>query len=225
MGYAEIASGTAFTALESGGFSGWQKIKGLASSFQEALGFDLKIAAIFDRDYWCDEEVDFVGSELGKKITFWHIHSCKEIENYLLVPDVLDRALSAAVREKDSRQGSKTKINTSALEIFRLVTDPLQGSLRSQFIAKRQEFFKNTPVNLATRAEEATAVFEKKWNDISQRFKVVPGKQVLASIREKVSEEFGVSLTDYRIVSSFQKGELPQEITNLVDKIEQFRLS
>lgn len=225
MGYEEIASGAAFTTLESGGFSGWQRIRGLAASFQEALGFKLQIAAVFDRDFWCDEEVDFVGAELGKHLAFWHIHSCKEIENYLLIPNIIDRALNAAIRDKDSRSGEKSSGLVSAQEIFIEVTEPMKSELRSQFIAKRQEFFKNTHVNLATRASEADKVFEAKWDDVSQRFKVVPGKRVLGAVRGVINERHGVSLTDHRLISAFQKGEFPPEMEALLSKLDDFRLS
>lgn len=224
MGFEEIAAGTAFTTLESGGFSGWQKVRGLAASFQEALGFDLKIAAIFDRDYWCDEEVASVEAELSKHISYWHIHTCKEIENYLLVPAVIERALMSAIRERDARSGNTTDISITTREIFRSVTDPMQGAVRAQFIAKRQEFFRSTKKNLATLAEEASELFDEKWNDLDLRFKVVPGKQTLAAIRNVISDEYGVSLTDHRLISSFQRSEYPSEMKSLLDKLEAFRL-
>ncbi|WMT85996.1 hypothetical protein NO932_13825 [Pelagibacterium sp. 26DY04] len=225
LGYQAIASGTAFTTLESGGFSGWHKVRGLAASFQEALGFDLRIGAIFDRDYWCDEEVAYVETELSKHIGYWHIHSCKEIENYLLVPAAVQRALLSSIRDKDSRYGTSTNIDLSAEEIFRDVTDPLQNKLRAQFIAKRQEFFKKTSKNPATLAEEASQLFDTKWFDMNQRYKIVPGKKVLADVRTVISDRYGVSLTDHRIVSSFQKVEFPKEMVELLEKLEAFRLS
>lgn len=225
MGYNQIASGAAFTTLETGGFSGWQKVRGLAASFQEALGFELKIAAIFDRDYWCDEEVTRVESELAKHIECWHIHSCKEIENYLLVPSVIERALSSAVRDRDVRNGTETTINTSAQDLFRAVTEPLESGLRSQFIAKRQEFFRNTPKNLATLAEEASEIFNLKWKDPATRYTVVPGKKVLAAMRALISEKYAVSLTDHRLVTSFLKSEYPREMVELLNKLDNFRIS
>ncbi|WP_420828341.1 ATP-dependent nuclease [Devosia salina] len=225
MGYEQIASGTAFTTLESGGFSGWQRVRSLAASFQDAFGFDLKVAAIFDRDYWCDEEVAHVEGELGKHISHWHIHKCKEIENYLLVPTVIERALGSAVREKDTRNGTETSIEWSAEQIFRDVTEPLENGLRSQFIAKRQEFFRSTPKNLATLAEEASELFNEKWQNIDTRYTVVPGKRVIASMRAAITDKYSVSLTDHRLVTSFQKTEFPAEMYELLDKLEAFRTS
>ena len=41
------------------------------------------IAAIYDRDHFCQEQVDHVVNTLSTALKFAHIHSRKEIENYL----------------------------------------------------------------------------------------------------------------------------------------------
>ena len=58
LGLDKLASGTELTPIESGGFSSWPKVQALSWGLDKALSTRLLIGAIYDRDYWCDEEVN-----------------------------------------------------------------------------------------------------------------------------------------------------------------------
>jgi hypothetical protein len=51
--------------------------------------------------------------------------------------------------------------------------------------------------------------FGQKWENLQIRLELVPGKEVLAELSQSLSESYGVSLTDTRIVGSFRKEEVP----------------
>ena len=98
LGYKELGAGIGLTALSSGGFGSWQRITTLAAGITKTLGTPLLIAAVYDRDYFCEEEVDHVKGQLEQTLQLAHVHSSKEIENYLLVPTALDRAIRRRTR-------------------------------------------------------------------------------------------------------------------------------
>ena len=69
LGMQELSSGTGITALKSGGFGSWQRIVTiLASGIAEALGAPITIGAIYDRDYFCDEQIADVLQRLGTSL-------------------------------------------------------------------------------------------------------------------------------------------------------------
>jgi energy-coupling factor transporter ATP-binding protein EcfA2 len=223
LGMAELASGTDLTALESGGFSSWERIRALAGGFENALGVALHVGAIFDRDYWCDEEIASIEAELARHLEFSRIHHRKEIENYLLIPSVLERALDAAMRERARRVGDVRERNHAIGELLDLVTRPLRFGLQSQYIAKRIEYHRRSPEDVATITSEAMRLFESKWNNIDERMTVVPGKAVLASLRAELSSLYAVNLTDHRIVSEFTNEEIPNDLILLLEELNRYR--
>ena len=63
-------------------------------------------AVVLDRDFRSDEEVDALTSDLSSQFVFARSLARKEIENYVLVPSVLDRAIQKAVRRQARRSKS-----------------------------------------------------------------------------------------------------------------------
>lgn len=222
-GLTELAAGADLTSLESGGFSSWERIRALAAGFEHALGFDLHVGAIFDRDYWCEEEIDQIKQELSRHLEFSHIHSRKEIENYLLIPSILERTLGRALRERARRTGdSRAQVN-SIEELLYSVTDPLRAGIQSQYIAKRVEYLRRTPDDIATITNKAIEIFDSNWSSIETRMHMIPGKTVLASLRSEVSRLYSVNLTDHRIVSEFAEDEMPEDLVVLLEGLNRYR--
>jgi hypothetical protein len=78
-------------------------------------------------------------------------------------------------------------------------------------------------VDPATVATRALNEFGPKWENIRTRLELVPGKDVLAELRQSLSERYGVSLSDNRIVASYRKEEIPSDISDFLVRLEQFR--
>jgi hypothetical protein len=222
----ELAAGTDLTSLESGGFSSWERIRDLASGFETTLGVALHVGAVFDRDYWCQEEIENIKSELQRHLEFAHIHERKEVENYLLVPQVLERAITKAIRDRASRMGATPPdLKESVEKTLRKLTDPMKSMVQSQYIAKRVSYLRRTPKDESTITAETIEQFELRWLDLYTRMEIVPGKQVLALLREEVNRTYGVNLTDHRIVSEFATEEIPSDLMTLLGDLDAYRTS
>jgi len=179
LGITAVAAGTDLTPVESGGFTSWQEVRALASGFERALGVSLNVAAIYDRDFWCDEEIDQIMQELGAHLTLAHIHRRKEIENYLLVPSVLDRAIDKALAERLRRTGKNVKRQEGAEDLLDLVTQSIRGEVQGQYIAKMVKFLGGKSRDAATVTTAAIQWFDAKWASISTRMKIVLARSVL----------------------------------------------
>ena len=104
LGLVGIEAGFEITPVKSGGFASWKKVSALGWGLEKALGQQLSLGVVYDRDYYCSEEIAQITSELEKTVQLAHVHSRKEMENYLLQPNVLDRALRAAVSDRAQRR-------------------------------------------------------------------------------------------------------------------------
>nr|WP_324310501.1 AAA family ATPase [Geobacter sulfurreducens] len=219
LGFAELASGVDLTPVESEGFSSWEKIKATAWGIPKALNTPLKIVALFDRDYYCQEFISFVICELNSCIQFCHVHCRKEIENYLLVPQVLQRAFDNAIVDKNH----KGDITCSVSDLLDNITTHMKLEVQAQYVAKRNDHLKNSGKDPSTITLETTRWFEDLWRNLETRMRIVPGKEVLAALRDQLQKDYGITLTDARIINEFKKDEVPQDLADLIGKLEEYR--
>lgn len=225
--YIELAAGNDITQLESGGYSSWPKVRALAWGLKNTLGADIQIAAVYDRDYWCEAETDKVLSELKSDLKFAHIHLRKEIENYLLVPSVLDRCVKASLREK-AKRGSTGKVEEPNVDIYKILdrlSVKFQTELQGQYISKFSEFHRSQGKDGATLAREALDFFHKKWDDIDRRMEIVCGKTILKELRGYALDTWGISLTDFKIIDEFRADEVPVDLHMFIKDLEAYRVS
>lgn len=223
MGLTELSTAVELTPVESGGFSSWERIRGLSWGLEKTLRNALHIGAIFDRDYWSDEELAKIVSELNEHLEFAHIHSRKEIENYLLVPDVLERAFKKGLAERARRSVDELIQEESIAQILDRITTPLKNVIQAQYISKRSKYFKHSDIDPATLTSDTIERFERKWCDLNTRMEIVPGKQVLRTLREELQSKYGVNLTDYRIIEEFKVADIPTDLHELLQRLEQYR--
>ena len=223
FGMTELGAGLGITSLESGGFGSWQRITTLASGIADALGTSLTIAAIYDRDYFCNEEISHVVDSLTDSLSLAHVHERKEIENYLLIPEVLDRAIRRVVTERSARLDLEIPIVPRAIDLLREITDPLRDDIRSQIIAHRYNYLRSSGRDLSVITCETIASFSPRWDDLHLRLLLVPGKEVLRSLRERLQTKLSVSITDARIIESMHINDFPLDLRQLLQKLNDFR--
>lgn len=224
LGYVELAAGTGLTNVESGGFTVWDRIPSFAWGISKALDESLLLGAVFDRDYRCDEEVSSIEAELRQGLRFATLLRRKEIENYLLVPDALQRAIDKLLREKAKRSGGVTVAPTTAVaQLLEEVTAPMKEDCMAQYIAKRTDYLKTTRRDTATIAAETVRWFNSRWEDIHTRIQIAPGKDTLKALRERLSALHGITLTDAQVLGAMKPSDVPADMVQLVDGIERFR--
>lgn len=219
----ELSAGLGITSLESGGFGSWQRVTTLAMGIAEVLGAPLTIAAIYDRDYFCEEEVSNLKASLSSKLSLAHVHDRKEIENYLLIPDALDRAIERAVIERTARSGTAISTLPKARDLLLEITDGLRDDVQSQLIACRTNYLRGSGKDIAVITRETLTWFSPRWEDLALRLVLVPGKEVLRMLREKLQTMLGVSLTDARIVEAMHKDDVPLDLRQLLVALDDFR--
>lgn len=223
LSFQELFAGVDFTALESGGFSSWDKVKALAWGFQQTIEADIFIGTVYDRDYWCDEELSEIQYELDRNINFSHIHKRKEIENYLLSLPVLERVIEKAIRERENRTGSLIERLEGVDEILLSITEETKSMLQSQYLARRSEFLRDRGIDVATINQETIKNFENKWSALSTRLEIVSGKEILRKLRNRVDEMYGISLSDIRIIDEFRREEIPSDLVELSEHLDRIR--
>jgi energy-coupling factor transporter ATP-binding protein EcfA2 len=214
LGLRSFSSGMAVSSVPSGGFSSWQQIKHMAGLLERTLSAKLSIAAVYDRDYWCSEEIAEAHDELRRVITLAHFHGRKELENYMLVPTALNRIVSDHV-------GSPVDLS----DVIHDITEPRKAEWLGQYLAKKSEYLRRTKKDPATANAEAYAWFEKKWATIDGRIEISCGKEVLSAIRAHCKTAWNISLTDIRLIDSLRRDEIPTDLVELLRSLDGFARS
>jgi energy-coupling factor transporter ATP-binding protein EcfA2 len=223
LGLQELSSGIGIIPLESGGFGSSSRVTILAEGIEEALGAPLMIGAIYDRDYFCNEHIADIVGKLMERLALAHVLERKEIENYLLIPAAIDRAIYRTIRSR-IEHGSKTPIDDiSSAELLTELTNPMKADVMSQLMARRDDYFRPSGRDRSQNYKHVVTSFETKWADLDSRLTLVPGKEVLAQLRKRIQEKCNVTLTEARIAESITKDEIPDDMKSLLALLEQYR--
>ncbi|NJN57294.1 MAG: hypothetical protein HC879_07205 [Leptolyngbyaceae cyanobacterium SL_5_9] len=189
------------------------------------LDANIPIVAVYDRDYFCDEQITEIHQELSSELKLACIHKRKEIENYLLVPSVLERVLDKAIKERERRSQAVIEKKETARNILDRITEQEKTNIQAQYIARRSDFLKKTGKDAATITTETIHWFDRKWKELDGRMEIVPGKQILRMLRDEVQKLYCVNLTDIRIIDEFICKEVPDDLAILIKNLEAFRIS
>ncbi len=222
LGYLELSSGIDLTPLESGGFSSWESILSFARVFEKAVGRSVNISAIYDRDYLPQEEVTNIIADLSKHLSVVHIHDRKEMENYLLIPKALEKAIKKSIKDRAKRVGASEVSHAPITELLDEITLPLKSNIQAQYMAKRSDYFKKSKLDDATINAQTIKSFDIKWEKIETRMEIVPGKEVLKKLREKIQNDYSVNLTETKIINEIEIEDMPDDLICLLKKLEEY---
>ena len=147
----------------------------------------------------------------------------KEIENYLLVPAALDRAVVRMLSTRREHRAEKIDVMVNSAAILDEITRPLKDDVLSQLMARRHDYFHQTGQDKSRVYKGTLSTFERRWSNLDARIALVPGKLVLGLFRHRIQDLLGVTLTDARIAEAMSKDDIPSDIRSLLGSLESFR--
>lgn len=225
VGLQELSAGIGLTPLESGGFGSWSKTTVLAEGVAEVVGAPLMIGAIYDRDYYCDEFIEQVKSKLGERLRLAWVLDRKEIENYLLVPAALDRAVLQTLNARRERGDATKTPAISSAELLLEITAPMEEDVLSQLLARKEDHVRSLGEDMSGVHKDTMINFRARWANLETRLALVPGKEVLRQLRQRVQDDFSVTLTDARIAEAMTRTDLPEDMRAMLEALDSFRQS
>lgn len=223
LGIASVASRSGFAIVPSEGFNP-ERVKNIKEGMEVTLGSRIRAMIVFDRDYRCSDEASSIKEDCTKFCDVMVIHERKEIENFLLVPSAIDRAISRKIVDKARRAGSSAQPVTCAKEILDTFAAERKGKVVSQYLAKRRRFMKASFPNLddATITERGLAEIEARWNNVEDRFAMLPGKEALSALNQIVQDKYNVSVSPTAIIDAMTADEIPEEMKQLLKLLSDF---
>ena len=175
-----------------------------------------------------DEEGIALDPRFGENDTFYlqamatlpTVQNAVEIENYLLVPSVLQRVLHTHCDKTTELKGFADMDTIE--KILSDITEEFHFDALGQYVAKAIERSKGAKINPATITSAVSMSFEKKWATLSERLCIVPGKEALRRFRQVVQEKTGLTLTDAVVVGAFRADEISPDLVHLLETLSGF---
>lgn len=223
LGQQRVANRADFAVVQTQGFNPKRAID-LATGIDSTVGGRVARAVLLDRDYRSTGEVEEIKAELEKQGFFTTIHKRKEIENYLLNPAPIRRAVEVRLVEKARRTGEVAKAVPDILQLMNDAIEEHRHKVFAQLQAREFEYARrrNSGIDQATVTAEVSKRFDIAWANASSRVALAPGKEVLAGISSRLQDLVGVSVSDTQIAGQFRADEIDQDIKNLLDSLATF---
>ena len=203
------------------------KVKNLVEGIETTLGSKILVGIILDRDYRSDDEIKSVSNDCLKYSDFVHVHSNKEIENYLLVAGAIDRAAKRRILDREQRGGQSADFVSCAEIQLDAFAASSKSAVSAQLIDQARQFNRSngSKAHDTTITSRVLSDIESKWMVPKERVKLLPGKEALSEINKYLQSQYKINVTPTSILDSIKTDEIQDEIRSLIERINKFAKS
>ena len=161
---------------------------------------------------------------MGEEVSYVHVWSKKEIENYLLHPRALDAAISRQLQARQKRGSLEAIPDFSSEKLIDVVSQEFRNELYGHILEGKMRYLQKSGcgLDLSSVAAQTMERFEKDWSDMESRLGILPGKLFLSALNRHLQESLGISLTP-KLISDCMAIELvDSDIIALFDALSTF---
>ena len=196
-----------------GGWGGWKFAIGGSMVFCNAFGENIKCYCVLDSDYHTDSEIKKRYDEASRQGVQLHIWQKKEIENYLLLPDVIARFIKGRAKEQISQLDS-SEIQKQ-IEVF---SDELEDDILDALSDELLRENRKKGVSWANKMARSCMNRVRKVEGNVVR--LASGKLLFNKLSQWSKNEFGISFSVYNVALEMTSLEIPREVADVVNAIE-----
>lgn len=220
----DLSNRTGFAVIPIEGFNP-DRVRNLKRGIEVTLGSEVRAAVVLDRDFRSIEECITIERRCREFCDLVVIHRCKEIENFLLIPEAIDRAAQRRIEERFRQTGKIVEYSGDCSGLLETFAREKKSYITSQFISSLRRFVRETKSgeNEATTIQTALEAFESEWSEGAKpRLGLVPAKTALSAINQHLQTHCGVSVTTAGIINAVRVDEIPTEMRELLGKLDEF---
>ena len=201
-----------------GGWGGWNYVIGSSMLLENALGQNIHVYCILDRDYHTNYEINKRYREAIDKGIRLHIWSRKEIENFILSPTVIFRYISNKLPRR-AKAITMDEVTSKIEEITQDMKLETCDKLANEFFVLQNKE-KNRTYDVSLPNRKAREHVEKCRRDNGSILPVVSGKSLLSKLSFWSQNEVGVNINPTDLIREFKKEEIHQEMVSVISAIE-----
>ena len=198
--------------IQLGGWGGWNYALGSKLLLKNAVGEKIMAYCIFDSDFHTPEEIEERYTQAKERVIELHIWAKKEIENYFLIPDAVQRIIATNSYEREVP--TSEEIASQIDLIVDMQKDLVFDALSSEFLSRDR----GGGVPQANR--KARALIDSAWVTRGGKWAIVSGKTVISKLSDWTQLRFDISLSSKKILKAMHRYEIDSEITKVITAIE-----
>ena len=223
LGLRTVAMRSDFAVVPIDGFNP-NRAKAFKEGVEATLDSKINVAVIFDRDYRSDKEVNEELEELRTFCDYAHIHSKKELENFVLVPDAISRAISQKIAERNRHSGENLCFADDVRALLLGLTNEFKHDVQAQLLKRQLPYVSssNRKLDDSTITVSLLSSFDEKWKCLDSRLDMVSGKQLLSRLNIHLQDKLHVSITPTLIVENMLPSEVATEMKDILTALQEF---
>jgi len=191
------------------GWGGWQRVIGCHQVISQNR--EMKSYCILDSDYHTIDEINERYEQAKKHRINLRIWKKKEIENYIIIPEAIERLLSHHGKEIELSE-IKEKISTFCEEMKLNVEDSYANEIQNRDRRK----------NLTTANREAREIVGNKWDSLENKTSIVSGKKLFSKISKWLNEDYSITIGKFGIIKYINANEIDSEVRDVINNIVSF---
>lgn len=193
-----------------------EKAADMARAMKSLIGEGVRLAVVLDRDYRSDDEVEALERRLASEFQVAHVLRRKEIENYFLVPDVLEREIGRRMggEDSDGREAARVIVEAVAEDM----RDHTLSHCLSRYVAYGEK--KRDGKDRSTLTKEGIDRFREVWRTLEGRLTLVPGKTYLRNANSVLEGKGVRKLTTAELARTMRVGDVPPEMAAFLRQVD-----
>ena len=195
------------------GWSAWHWAVGSQMLLKNAANEEIQVMCVLDSDYHTPTQIDDRKRDADEKGVWLHIWRRKELENYLLVPTAIARFIAGRV-------GKRTTPPTPS-EVEQLLKTEAAALMDNVFDGYSQEFIADSRAGGVHQANRrARELVKQRQEGDEGQTGLASGKDLFSRLSDWAQTEFGISVSVSGVARAIRREELPGELRDVVQAIE-----
>jgi len=195
-----------------GGWGGWNYAIGSSMLLRNAGGEEITAYCILDPDYHLEDEIERRRSQARDASVELHVWARKEIENYLVSAQIIERVL-------------RLKLEGGAVPSIREIESAIQrfcDEMKDEIFDRHAEEYvrQKRPKEAVEGNRYARKRIATTWNSLQGKIKLADGKRLIASLSKWGQDNFGVSISTRDLLSQMRREDLDDELVQVITAIE-----
>ena len=186
-------------------FTRYEQALGVSKLFYKETEGNFKCICILDRDYRMENELNRIKKNAEDAHLNLHIWEKKELESYLINPNVLYKFIKDNVSYEDFISGLNYALDSFYYELMDQYSNAIHEVDRSK--------------NIQTTNQEARLYIDARWDSLDKKLRLINGKNLLSFIIKYMKKKYKVSINKNKILDKFSVEDVDKEIKNVIDSI------
>jgi hypothetical protein len=203
---------SAIPNMSIGGWTGWPYAIGSSMLLSNSDGESIAVYCILDSDYHTASQIEVRRDQASRAGIRLHIWARKEIENYIIVPTAIVRAIEDRVAKR-TRPPNLAEVESEIDRAIELFEDEAFDAISNEILLD------NRALGQVGANKAARKLMSQSWTDRDSKLNVVSGKSVFNHIARWSQEQFGVSLNPPLIIRSMRPSEVALELRKVLEAI------